>query len=683
MSGRRREAFLTAGVGLAAVAIQLPIFDRWLALLDEGYLLELADEVNRGKLLYRDVYVDAPLPGAFYAMAAWFRIAGTSIWSSRLLAVALFALLAMLLFRVGRAVLPSGWALVLAALVLCYRIWAFPHWHIVSYSSLAATLLTAALVLALRHVATGSRAAVLASGALVGAAILCKQDYGVGVGGALGLFFVARPFVGSGSFAPAALYAAGGALVVLPAFAAVVTAGLLGPLVEQTFVRPLALVSSFGYAHLPPVRPVLHQAAALRADIGSYFPAILLTLGWNEIAAGWVYRETPLWDLALKLAFYAPFVVWGAAALLWARGARRLLVLAYAAGFLVAFDPPRDWVHLMMVFPPTLVLGTALVAEASTRAPRVAAGLAALGLAAAATVSAGLAADLRHQFAWPLHAPRAGIRADARHGPIIEDILAHIAAHAPPGTPVPVWPVQPMLEFLAGREGAGGFHVIWPGQDPARDRRIIADLERRDVRVIVYSLSQYAHLRRFRDNAPKLYAHLVHHWTIERVFTREAFGPLFCALGRRAEPPPGRPLVERLPPGALSLARWPFATVMAERVGTPDAAVLARLPLDVPTGRPRLTFAYGTNPDRWLEFPSGPFTFTVAIEDGDSAATTVLREELDPYRRLEDRRWVDASVDLSAWAGRRVMLALSITAPAEPPAPTDIAGWAEPRLVAR
>src|SRR6266480_4765410 len=156
MSERRREALLTASVGLAAVAIQLPIFDRWLALLDEGYLLELADEVNRGKLLYRDVYVDAPLPGAFYAMAAWFRVAGTSIWSARLLAVA-----------------------------------------------------------------------VLASGALAGAAILCKQDYGAGVGGALGLFLAARALVGRGRVLPAALYAAGGALVVLPAFAAVVAAGLL------------------------------------------------------------------------------------------------------------------------------------------------------------------------------------------------------------------------------------------------------------------------------------------------------------------------------------------------------------------------------------------------------------------------------------------------------------------------
>src|SRR3989442_11613208 len=157
----------------------------------------------------------------------------------------------MLLYRVGRAVVPRGWALVLAALVLCSRIWAFPHWHIMSYSSLAATLLPAALVLALRHVATGSRAAVLASGALIGAAILCKQDYGAGVGGALGLFLAARPLLGRGGFLAAALYAAGGALVVLPAFAAVVAAGLLGPLVEQTLVRPLPLVSTFAYPHLP------------------------------------------------------------------------------------------------------------------------------------------------------------------------------------------------------------------------------------------------------------------------------------------------------------------------------------------------------------------------------------------------------------------------------------------------
>src|SRR2546428_10144368 len=187
---RSGEALLTLGVGLVAVVVQLHIYDRALSLLDEGYILALADEVNRGKLLYRDVYVDAPLPGAFYLVAAWFRVAGTSIHASRLLAVGLFALFAMLVFRIGRAVMPRAGALGLAALVLCYRMWAFPHWHIVSYSSFAATLLAAAVVLALRP---GSGAALAASGACVGAAILCKQDYGLGVGAALGLLMLAEP----------------------------------------------------------------------------------------------------------------------------------------------------------------------------------------------------------------------------------------------------------------------------------------------------------------------------------------------------------------------------------------------------------------------------------------------------------------------------------------------------------
>ncbi|HUE30091.1 MAG TPA: hypothetical protein VMR79_04410 [Verrucomicrobiae bacterium] len=104
----RRETLLTLGVALAAVAVQLPIFDRWLGLLDEGYLLALAEEVGRGKLLYRDVYVDNPFPGAIYLVAAWLRVTGPSIWAARLLAVGVFAVFATLLFRAARAVVPRA-----------------------------------------------------------------------------------------------------------------------------------------------------------------------------------------------------------------------------------------------------------------------------------------------------------------------------------------------------------------------------------------------------------------------------------------------------------------------------------------------------------------------------------------------------------------------------------------------
>ena len=70
---------------LIALVIQLPIYDRWYGLLDEGYMLALADDIGRGQRLYRDIYVDAPWPAAFHVLARWFSLAGTSVWAERVL----------------------------------------------------------------------------------------------------------------------------------------------------------------------------------------------------------------------------------------------------------------------------------------------------------------------------------------------------------------------------------------------------------------------------------------------------------------------------------------------------------------------------------------------------------------------------------------------------------------------
>lgn len=702
---RRREPLLLLGTALLAVLVQAPIFDRWLSLLDEGYVLAIADAVNRGQLLYRDVYVDAPFPGAFYLLAGWFRVFGTSVWASRLLAVALFTLLAVLTVRIGRSLVSRRATLGLVVLVLCYRIWAFPHWHIVHYSSMSATFLAAAVALLLSDLERPSRGALFASGLLVGAGIICKQDYGVGVGGALGMFLLLRPLLARrlgapspGVLAPATVFGAGAAVIVVPTLATFVAAGAFDALLDQTFFRPLSIVTGFTYTRLPPIRPLFHQDAALRGAIGAYLPAVLLTLRWDTIAASWLYRETAVWDVALKLLFYAPILLWVLTALLWRPGvrrdggyevaARRLLVLAWAGGILLAFNRPRDWVHLTMVYPPTLVLATALGAPLLARLPSAVSAAVVLALLGALGVaSAGLTLDLRHHFSWRLRAPRAGVYIDARHGPIIEDVLRYVDEHAPPGTPVPVYPIQPMLGFLAGREPAGGFFVIWPGQIPERDRRIIADLEARDGRVVVYSVSQYAGLGTFRDNAPVLTDYLAHHYRIDAVLARETFGPLVTTLVRRAEPAAADNLAEAgpdpEPPGAMQRAIWPFTPVLSERVGTPAAPVVARLAVDVPPERPVLAVAYGLNPDRWLDIPSGPFTFALDVEDGEHAPEAVFRATVDPYNVLADRRWIDAAVDLHSHAGRRVTLAWSISAAREPVRPTDLAGWAEPRFVAR
>src|SRR5690606_16408410 len=222
------------------------------------------------------------------------------------------------------------------------------------------------------------------------------------------------------------------------------------------------------------------------------------------------------------LVYYAPLVVTGLATVLWlarlARDAWRgtadaeerlrdaldLVLLAWACGFLLAFNRPRDWVHLMMIYPPSVVVGAVLLERIARRLPRPAAlawnAACALPVVALCGVSAALALDLRRTVDYQLATPRGGVRIDPRNGPIIDELLEWVDANVPPGEPLPVYPVQPMLTFLAGRDAVGGFHVIWPVQDPARDDKIVADLERRRPTAIVYSLSQYAHLGAFQKN---------------------------------------------------------------------------------------------------------------------------------------------------------------------------------------
>ena len=174
----RRDGWLTLMVAVVAVVVQLPIYDRWLGLLDEGYVLGIADQINVGKVLYRDIVVDAPFPGAFYLLAWWFRLVGTSVVASRLLVMMGFAAYAATTFYVARTVLPRHWALALVSLLLCHRIWAFPHWHMYSYSTLALVLIAGAVVSMMRFIDTPKHWRLALAGLLTGLAVATKQDYG-------------------------------------------------------------------------------------------------------------------------------------------------------------------------------------------------------------------------------------------------------------------------------------------------------------------------------------------------------------------------------------------------------------------------------------------------------------------------------------------------------------------------
>jgi len=165
-------------VAAVALAAQLPIYDRWVSFMDEGHILAFADILAKGGELYRDATL-YPLPGAFYLLAGAFRTFGTSILVARGVVVVEFALFVAALFVLLRRLVSPRLALVGVALLLVYRIWAFPHWQMYSYSSTALCLIAVALVLCARFLTGGGTPWLAAAGVAAGLGLLCKQDYGV------------------------------------------------------------------------------------------------------------------------------------------------------------------------------------------------------------------------------------------------------------------------------------------------------------------------------------------------------------------------------------------------------------------------------------------------------------------------------------------------------------------------
>ena len=123
-----------AGIAVASLVYPLFFFDRWIGLLDEGYIHAIAADIVRGRSLYGDVFIDSPFPGAFHLLAWWFQLFDTSVLSSRYLALVGFAIYVTAFFRILRAMVDRRWALLFVAFLFAYRLWAFPHWQVYSLS---------------------------------------------------------------------------------------------------------------------------------------------------------------------------------------------------------------------------------------------------------------------------------------------------------------------------------------------------------------------------------------------------------------------------------------------------------------------------------------------------------------------------------------------------------------------
>jgi hypothetical protein len=732
MTGQRR-ALVAAGPALtflATLLFQLPFFDRWFSAMDEGHMLQYADLVANGGQIYRDA-TSYPLPGAFYLLAGFFELFEPSIRLARWIVVLEFAAFVSVFFVLLRRLVPTGWAAAGVFLLWLYRIWCFPHWQMYNYSTTTLLLVAGSLLVLVRFMESGAARLLIVSGLLTGLGVFCKQDYGgqalLAQIAVLAVYARSAPAAQGVRFGPLALrFVGASAAVGIAAALYFAYEGILVDVVEMTVLNYFRARASFELSSFPPPWPLFVQDPALRGPEGLAVaaPSILWTADWTAFSRSWLYRKTPIYDTTIRVFLYGPhlLVLFGLARAWrrrWAlhdaatrsRALTEVALLLFAS-FLVLHITvyrPQDWVHLAVLYAPLPCLAVVYAYALWLARPRVARALAAVLLvpALAFSVWSGvLMGRFRALHSEPIPSPRAGVFVKPSEAAMLGDLIEYVEAGSTPDQTVAILPYFPILHFLSERRAPqAASYIVWPFAEwPDRDQRIIRAMQETAAPIVVYNFTQFLSLPTAEVFAPELFAHLVEHYEIERVFQSDRFGYKIAGLRRSDGPPAGEPLVE---PGArnarvfvelrtgpprplegaaraatLATTLWPFRPVLALRPSRRGRSVAA-LPLRVPAAGARLVTAIGVHPSQWFHWPPFRVSFAIEAHTADGHSVPLFNGELNPQVDVEDRGWRDLSLSLDPWAGQEIELWFSTHVKKPDGEVQGAAAFGEPRIVAR
>jgi len=701
-----RELAVATAVFVVVVALQVPFLLHFPVLMDEGGALQMGDDVRMGKLPYRDASSFA-FPAVYYLLAVLFAIFEPSILVGRALVATLFATATATAYLIARWSFGRRGALLVALLFVAYRVWAFPHWHMPNYSTLAMTLALLGCWLAGEAVCRRGGALLVLAGSTVGLAVLAKQDVGLASFGCLATTIGLMGWKEARSLRKIVLFACGAALPLSATFAAFAAVGGLDDLIWEGVIAPLYIATYLAsYTARPSLWPLFSQDLALRQNVFSYFPPLFSEVYGGRLLRSALYRDTVAIDATLKLAYHLPWLLLVAGAPFTLRrflrsasdpaARRELVLLALATAAALAFNKPNDWVHLFVLYPPTILYAAALTSRWRNRAGTTAA--AALAVGTFAAFSAVLALQWRAMHSHPIRTPRGATYARLEQAAALQQIVDLLVADRR-ATPLMAMPYHPMLNFLSAAPTPTRYYAIWPWDiDPQRDQKVIDELIRNPEVRVVYSPSQFLHFPPFSEFAPKLYAHLVEFFEVDRVAGGDFQGFTFLLL-RRQPPAAGASLIDVALREARTVVRsaggrqrpatgedaaallthrlWPFLPVLAPLL-EPEGEAEISLPIAARAGE-RFEVSYGVHPDRWPDPFAPRVSFRVAVRDGDRVQE-IVAEELDPPRRAADRPWRTVSLDLTPWADRSIELVLTTRASGGTSHP-DLAAWGDPRLV--
>jgi hypothetical protein len=398
-------------------------FSAWSALVEEGEMLAWIDTVLRGGVLSRDTFcLYGPL--SMWPVAILFSLFQPSLglWRTWIFALnppaliaAYFLLRGITRTKLAPAAGAIGFALLCAAPIPA-----------MSWSLARVGLGLAAIATLTRALDQNKVRWLIATGALIGGALMYSPEVGIAGALAIGLVLILRP-----KQRAAALFwtTFGIALILIPIAIYLAAANSLGATVENLFLFPR--VRMLGFAALPFPRLTLN-ADSLRA----YFvPAALAVAAFataTKILCGLLDTRS-LTELAL--------IVFG-------------MIL-----FTAALSRPDD-AHFAFVVPPALMLLTGLLEDAffALRRNQRWAGIAAIALSVAALAPwSSLVQENLHSFVEPpvgrmLETPRGGSALfPDEFARALDELTRAIQSRTEPNESVWVFPNEALLYFLADR----------------------------------------------------------------------------------------------------------------------------------------------------------------------------------------------------------------------------------------
>lgn len=454
--------FLCLGLLVAlCLAAGLPRYRSSLDLGDEGLLTYGAIRVMEGQVPNRD-FVSLQPPLSFYVSAAMFKVFGTSLWSLRVLGLAIYVTIPLLIYGVTRCLTCHGLALA-AALPSTVLGISFAHFVPVAVWQAVTTTLGAVLLYLLATTSAGRRRFLaLPAGVLTAAAMFLRQDEGFYLVIAILAYTTALRFVKSdsgpkpGLKTPFGFWVLGMLMVLLPFGIYWVVTGAMGPMFRQLVIFPLTTYAKTSSLPFPSFRSALTFGPGV-VGLLYYAPPVMVLL-----AGVWLGRRIlrgSFSDLEAKL----------------------ILVLVWSALFYCQVLVRSDMDHLLITLPPFFILLASCLAKFLTALSRVSGGRHATELVSksAACVFAGLIAAgfllrVKPDFlpepigqAETLELARGGVRKLGANN--LKKFIERIQLSAPPDRPILCLPYQPMFYFLCERRNPTRWNYLWPGDQTRED----------------------------------------------------------------------------------------------------------------------------------------------------------------------------------------------------------------------